>query len=819
MANHQGLTEKESADLKKEFGENTLPSKERSVWLRLLFNQFKSPLIYILFFVALVSFFFKHYLDFLLIMAVVLLNIGMGFYQEFSAHKTLKALRSFLKSTTTVIRGGVRRKIETKELVPGDLVFLGNGDRIPADGVLSDDSKLLVNEAILTGEEEAVNKSNDEMNNRLFMGTTVVSGVGILKVEKIGNQTEIGKINLSLADIREEKTNFQIKLENFSKNLAYIIAIACAFIFLLGVLSGQQRPWEMFQVAVILSVAAIPEGLPIAITVIMALGMRRILKKKGLVKKLISLENIGSVSVICTDKTGTLTEGVMKVVRTDLTNQHWAFLSLALANNQRTNLEVAFWQYLKESPSGDPQILFDKYPRLHHEPFDSEKKYQFTINNIDGKQVGFYLGAPEILLSFCALSQHEKSKELAKIDNWAAEGLRVVGVAFQEARGGNESALKEKNNYIWLGLIAVEDPIREGAKEAIMRARQAGIDVKIITGDYRKTAERLALNLGFSINSGNILEGKDLEVITTEELAKRVEDVIIFARVSPHQKLKIVQALKAKGEVVAMIGDGVNDALALETADVGVVVGGASDVAKETADLILLDGNIQTILAAVAEGRVAFANIKKVVSYVLSNCFAEIVLIFGAMILRLPTPLLIVQILWIHLICDGPPDILLSFEPADHSLMKVNPRDLAKEPILSRPMKILVAVVSSTVGLLALLFFWYFQRKAGDLLLARSMAFAIIAAVSLIYIFSFKNLERPFFKTKNFFANKYLFWGVLYGFFLLMAAIYVPWLNKILGTTPLGFKHWILVFGVGFFSVFLVEITKFFEKRIKKSSS
>jgi len=804
---HYGLKENEIPELRKKFGENSLPIKEDFSWFFILLSQFKSPLVYILVLVGLVSFVFKEYTDFLLIEIVIVINVLMGFFQEYNSQKTLIALRKILKPKTIVIRNGERKEIESKKLVPGDLVVLGGGDKVPADGQLIEGANLLVNEAILTGEEEAVEKSSKDDNGSLFMGTAVIWGSGVMEVQKIGSQTEIGKIGKSVTEIKERKTPIQINLEKFSKSLAFIIVGVCAAIFLLGLLQKEDN-WEMLRTAVVLSVAAIPEGLPIAITVILALGMRRILKRNGLVKKLLSIETLGSTSVICVDKTATLTEGKMQVIKAEFTDQRKALLALALANNQRTNLEIALWNYVKEKEEFDPQETSNLYHKVHDEPFDSEKKYALTINNVEGRNIAFILGAPEIILSFCNISGEEKNSIFIKIDEWANQGLRILGIIRKE-----EGDLKEKNNYSWLGLVGIDDPIREGVREMILKVRQAGIDLKIVTGDYRKTAEKIAKNLGFEIKPENVLEGKELEVISEAELQKRINDIVLFTRVLPHQKLKIVKALQEKGEIVAMTGDGINDTLALKKADIGVVVGSGTEVAKEIGDLILLDNNFKTIVAAIEEGRLIFLNIKKVVGYVLSNSFAEIILIFGSMLLNFPTPLTVVQILWIHLICDGPPDILLGFEPKEKGMMREKPKDIKREKILSASMKFTIGVVSLTTGLLTLFLFWYFRNKTGDLTLARTVAFATIAIVSLVYIFSFKNLDKSIIKTENFFKNKYLFLGVIYGYLLIFAAIYLPALNRILGTSPLKPVYWLWIFGVALFVTLLVELIKIFKNK------
>ncbi|MDO8601311.1 MAG: HAD-IC family P-type ATPase [bacterium] len=799
---HQGLSESEVRERRKRFGENVLAIKEKIAWFSILFSQLKSPLIYILVIIGFISFFFKEYFNLLLIWAVIVLNTLMGFSQEYHVEKTLAALRKILKPKTIVIRQSKREEIEVRELVPGDLVVLGSGDKVPADGNIIEGINLLVNEAILTGEEESVGKTEKEGERAVFMGTTIIAGRGVMEVLKIGKETAMGKIEQSLAGIKEMKTPIQLKLGEFSKSLAKVILAVCLFIFIAG-LFRRIEILEIFRFSIILAVAAIPEGLPIAITVILALGMRRILKRRGLVKRLISIEALGSTSVICTDKTGTLTEGNMQVVRTDFTDKKQALLGLILANGQRTNLEVALWDYLKEKEKINPQEIFDSTERIYEEPFDSEKKYTMTTNKIEGQEISFVLGAPEIVLSFSDAPQEEKNNILAEIEEWADAGLKVLGLA-QKERGD----LKERKEFSWLGLIAIEDPIRKEAKEAINAVLQAGIKVKIVTGDYKKTAERIAINLGFKLGPQSVIDGGELEIISEEELKTKIDDIVLFTRVTPHQKQKIVKVLQEKGEIVAMTGDGVNDAPALKKADIGVAMGSASEVAKEASDLILLDNNFKTIAAAVEEGRLIFSNIKKVVAYVLSNSFVEIFLIFGSMLFNLPYPLTVVQILWLHLICDGPPDIVLGFEPKEKDLMKEKPQNLQKESILSNSMKLLIFGISFIVGFLCLFLFWYILKKTGDLTFSRTLIFASVAVVDLVYIFSFKNLKKSIFRTENFFKNKLLFLGVAYGFLLTFAAIYLPGLNRILGTMPLQPLHWLFIFGIALIATLWTEIIK-----------
>lgn len=804
---YQGLTDNEVFKLQKKYGLNEIAIEENHSWFFILLAQLKSPLIYILIIVGLISLSFGNLAEAGLIEAVIILNILMGFFQEYNAKKTQTALKKILPDKIVVIRNSQRQKIEVKNLAPGDLAVLGAGDKVPADGKIIAGTNLLINEAILTGEEEAIIKTSEEKTpekekSLVFMGTTVISGRGIIEILKIGQATEIGKISQSLAKIKEEKTPLQVKLEKFSKTLGIIILIVSSLIFIVG-MYYQKDLWEMLKLSIILAIAAIPEGLPVAITIVMSLGMRRILAKNGLVKKLLSIETLGSTSVICTDKTGTLTEGLMKVSKWEFVNNEKAFLALALANDQRSNLEIALWEFIKKNSDVQPEEIALTYPRIHEEPFNSEKKYALSINKIKEAKTAFLIGAPEIILNFCRISGEEKNKILGQIEEWGKEGLKVLGATIKE-----EGNLEEKNGFTWLGAVGINDPIRPKTKNAIIEAQKAGIKVKIVTGDYRATAEKIASLLGFNLKPENIIEGKELDLITDEELKNRINEISLFSRVTPTQKQKIVSILQEKGEIVAMTGDGVNDAPALKKADIGVVMSTGSDVAKEAGDLILLDNNFKTIVAACEEGRLIFANIKKVVGYALSNSFAEIFLIFGAMLAGFPAPLTVVQILWIHLICDGPPDIMLSFEPKEKNLMQENPKDIKKEKILDRPMKFLIFAISAATGLSALYFFWHFYKQTGDLKLARTIAFATAAAVDLIYIFAFKNTKQLIFKTKNFFKNKLLLLGVAYGFILLFSAIYLPFFQRILETVSLQPIHWIYVFAVGIATALITEMVK-----------
>lgn len=800
--NKTGLSKDQVLKLQLQFGRNALPEKELETVWSIFFSQFKGPFVYILITVFGVSLAFKEYLDAALVVFVILVDVSMGFIQEYRAKRSLAALKKIIKPRCFVLRDSQRTEVETIDLVPGDLVYLGAGDKVPADGVLVSSTDLLVSEAILTGEEEPVEKRTDTKSANLFMGTSVLSGKGLLRIVSIGSKTEIGKIGKDLSEIPESPTPLQIRLEQFSKALGYIVIATSIIILVIGLLTGHDF-WEMFRFSIILSFAAIPTGLDIAVTVVLSLGMHRILKQKALVKKLLSIETLGSTTVICTDKTGTLTEGVMEVTQTEFVNSRLALKGLIFLNTRRTSLEIAIWNFLKKQIGNQVQTILAKNEIIYEEVFESIKKYALTVSKYSNQEIAFAIGAPEVILDFCTINKAERVRIELKQHLWSSQGLRVVCLASKSS--GN---LKQKTHFKWLGIIGIRDPLRKGAKAALEKAKTAGIAIKIVTGDYIQTAVNVAKELGIPAEKKNIIEGHLLEKISLAELKERISEITLFTRVSPHQKLKIVEALQANGEVVAMTGDGINDAPALKKADIGIVVGTATDVARETADLVLLDSNFATIVAAVEEGRIIFANIKKVVGYVLSNSFAEIVLIFGALLLDIPFPLTVVQILWLHLICDGPPDIVLGFEPKEPGIMAEKPKKFLRESILSASMFFLIIIISFTAGLLALQAFASAYHTSQNIVLARTVAFAIIGSIDLAYIFAYKDLRRTIFRMKNFFENKYLIYSVVYGFIILLSGIYLPILNRVLGTSPLPPKYWIPVLVGAVLSTLWVEIVK-----------
>jgi len=798
------LTNAEVLARRSQYGENRLPAeKTTSVWT-LLFNQLKSPLVYIILVAALISLLAKEYGDFFIIMAVVVIDVILGFVQEYQAQKTYTALKSLLKPTTTVIRDGDRREVEVWELVPGDLVILNAGEKVPGDGLILEGIKLAVDEAILTGESEPVNKS---VHEQAFMGTTVLTGRGLMQVQGTGTATELGKIATSLQEHIEEDTPLQKRLKVFSKTLTWIVVGLTLLILATGIVMGGDF-LNMLRTSIILAIAAVPEGLLIAVTVILVLGMRKILKRNSLVKRLLAVETLGSVTVICTDKTGTLTEGRMRVSKSEVLDPERALQTMVLCNDLEGPVDIALWEHASQLMGGNPQELVDQSQRLEVELFTSETKYMITGGTFHGQKYNFLKGAPEIVLDMCRIDATQKAHFLALVDQWAGEGLRMIGLAYRPM-----GRLDDHNGYTWIGILGMEDPVREGVVEAVRVAHKAGIQVKMITGDYRRTAEKIAHNIGLSNNGYQSLEGVELAALDDEELQKRVEQTTIFSRIRPQDKFRIVKALQVNNEITAMIGDGVNDAPALQRANIGVVVGSATDVAKETADLILLDNNFRTIVSAIEEGRIIFQNIRKVVAYVLSNSFAEVLTIFIAMVLGWPPPLVVAQILWIHLICDGPSDIVLGFEPMEYGIMDEKPKSL-KEPILDHLGMSLIGVISVSSAIAVLFLFHHFYSIHGDPVEGRSIVFASFAVNSMVYIFAYRSMRQPITRMNKLSTNMPLVWAVIAGLVMAVVPFLIPGLGELLGVVPLSFTEWLVVAGIALGLLVVVEIGKWVSNKI-----
>lgn len=804
----EGLSSTEVAKLQLQYGPNALPAEKTVPAVRIFLAQFTNPLVYLLFGTGLISFFLQKYTDIIFIFSVVILNSLFGFFQEYKTQKTLSALQKLIKPNAKVIRDGKRQEIEASQLVPGDIVFLAVGDRIPADGQILESALFFVNEAILTGESEAIEK---KIKEEVFMGTIVSGGRAVLQVNKIGLATKIGGIAQSVKQTVQPLTTLQLRLQKFTRTLIFISIFLSALIFIFGILTKKDF-WEMIQMSAVTLVAIIPEAMIIVITLILAIAMYKISARKALVRKLLAIETLGSTTVICTDKTGTLTEGKMMVDQIDFSNKYNSLLTISLCNDLSDTAEIALWDYLEKQKEFSYQKISDEYQRIFEIPFSSEYKFMATVNCSPTDEKKCFLlvkGAPEIVLEMSDLSKTERELILKKIDEWAKKGLKVLGLASQKiaSNKAKEISIKKMPKLEWNGLVGLWDPPRLEVKEALQIAKRAGIKIKVVTGDHRATAEKMMNFLGMSVGPDEVLEGIELEKLSDEKLKNTVGKILLFTRVTPHQKLRIIRALQELGKIVAMAGDGVNDAPALKKSNIGIVVGSSSEVAKETADLILVDNDFNAIVAAIEEGRVVYENIKKAIFFMLSNSFAEVFLILGSIIFGWPLPLTIVQILWAHLLCDGPEDIVLGFEPKEKEVMIEGPKNI-NEPILNRGAIFLVFVISFLSGIFALSLFWYFGLHLGDIKLGQTMAFMAISFNSIFYIFSCRSFRKPFWQYENFWKNKWLFMSVAFSLTLMVSISYLPFTQKLLNIVPLDFEDWILLLTAAALIMLIIELTK-----------
>jgi len=854
-----GLTTKEVKDRQKIYGLNTIPTEKHFSSLIILLNQLKSPMVYILLVAGLISFFLGDITDASVIFFAVIINTIFGFWQENKADKAIIQLRKIVKDKTKVLRDGQEIEINVVELVPGDIIFLTSGDKIPADCRIIEAKDFQTVEATLTGESSPASKNNQvlkmgtylaDRKNMVYMGTIVARGKGLVVVCETGINTEIGAITKLIKDTVEEQTPLQKSLSQFSAWLTVLVLSLSFLIFLSGIFLNKD-PLEMFIIAVALAVAAIPEGLIIAVTIILTIGMQFILKKKALVRKLVATETLGSVSVICTDKTGTLTEGKMQVANiitadneykiskpkdlTEIEKVRDLILKISILCNDAViqNPESALEELkIIGSPtekalliaaieSGyNQQKLYQEYKKFDEIPFDSEKKFMAIASNHKSAnhQHIFAKGAPEVIFEFCqrvmmtgqveSLTADKLNYLKKKYEAMTSKGLRLLALAYKTGHNF-KNCNDELNDLIFLGFVAIKDPLRPETKEALLLCKTAGIRTVVITGDHKLTAKAIFKELGFKID-GNIVEGKDLDNWTDEELQKKVVDIDIYARVEPRHKLRVVDAWQARGEVVAMTGDGINDAPALKSADIGIALGDGSDVTKETADIILLDNNFNVIVAAIEQGRIIFENIRKVILYLLSSAFSEIVLIMAALFSGLPLPILATQILWINLAADGLPNIAMTLEPGEPEIMKSKPRKKS-EPILNREMKVLIFIIGVLTDIVPFAFFWYLLSITDitNLDYIRTMMFAIVGVSSLLFVFSVRSLRHSIF-TKNLFSNKYLLLAVLAAFLILIAPIYISFLQPIFKTVSLGGQDWLIIIAIGLIKLIFIEIVKYY---------
>ncbi len=825
----EGLTRAEAVSRFARYGPNEIKKKAKVSPVKIFFDQFKSFIVGILLAAVIISLLLGERLDALVIGIILILNSILGFIQEFKAEKAIEALKKMASLKAAVIRDGKEIKIDAKEIVPGDILLLETGEKIPADSRLIESVNLQTQEAALTGESTPVEKNLDitdktniaEQKNMVFSSTIVTNGRAKAVAVRTGMNSEIGKIAEMIQKEKPQMTPLQHKLKKLGELLGGAAIVVCVVVFLAGILFGKEAG-EMFIAAISLAVAAIPEGLPAVVTISLALGVQRMVKRHALIRKLPSVETLGSTTVICTDKTGTLTHNEMTVKKLfvnnkiiDITGSGYKSEGVfsykdKIIDTKNFNLLLKIGamcndaKLSEENVIGDPteaalivsaakanlksELLTHDSPRLGEIQFSSERKRMSTQHSIEGKKTIFTKGAPDIILELCdriledghvrRITREDKKKILETNENFASEALRVLGFAYKQS-----DKLEEKD-LIFVGLQAMIDPPREEAKESIAKCSSAGIKVIMITGDYKKTAEAIGKELGLE---GRAIDGHELESI--EHLDEHIDNISIYARVDPKHKLQIVEALKRKGYVVAMTGDGVNDAPALKKADIGISMGiSGTDVAKEASEMILTDDNFTSIVNAVEEGRGIYDNIKKFVEYLLSSNLGEVLTVFVAIILGMPLPLVAIQILWINLLTDGLPALALGVDPADPNIMNRKPRK-KEERILSRFI-IRRMIFIGIIMMVGTLIVFRLYDPTNNLIKAQTMAFTTLMMFQMFNVLNCRSENTSLFKI-GVFSNMKLIIAMAISIALQFAVIYIPVLSKTFGTTALSGIEWL----------------------------
>ncbi|MGG4395949.1 calcium-translocating P-type ATPase, SERCA-type [Paenibacillus thiaminolyticus] len=901
----QGLTEEDAAARREQHGSNELSAGRRVSPITLFLNQFKDFMVLILAGATLVSGLLGEYLDSITIIAIILLNGVLGFIQEFRAERSLSALKQLSAPTAKVIRSGTVTHIPANRLVPGDIVLLESGDRVPADIRWVETNSCYVEESTLTGESVPVSKHHQRISeaelplgdqkNIGFMGTMVTRGTGKGVVIRTGMATEMGNIAHLIENTETMDTPLQHRLEQLGKMLIIVALVLTVMVVVAGIMHGQDA-LAMFLAGVSLAVAAIPEGLPAIVTIALSLGVQRMIKRKAIVRKLPSVETLGCASVICSDKTGTLTQNKMTVTRMWLggrllevsgegfepngqvcekgkpielkhDQELRRFLQISALCNNASLTETypeemrsakggrkgdkaaepeevkAVWNIAGDPTEGallvlaaklgmTPRAMQGMYDRTQEYPFDSERKRMSVVVTNQGGRHVLTKGAPDVLLDRCKymlwdgkvvpLTGTLKQKVLAENEGMAKQALRVLGLAYRELKR-HETIRDEadaESQLVFVGLAGMIDPPRREVREAISLCRRAGIKTVMITGDHQTTAEAIANQLGIIPRGGMSVNGAQLAGMDDDALDKVVDNVYVYARVSPEHKLRIVKSLQRQGHVVAMTGDGVNDAPAIKAADIGIAMGIAgTDVSKEASSLILSDDNFATIVAAIEEGRGIYENIRKFIRYLLASNVGEILVMFLAMMMGLPLPLVPIQILWVNLVTDGLPAMALGVDQPEKDLMEHRPRS-ARENIFARRLGWKIISRGILIGVCTLIAFWLTLQvdpgSADQLTKAQTVAFSTLVLAQLIHVFDCRSSRSIF--HRNLFQNKYLVLAVISSLILLLGVLYIEPLQPVFKTVPLGFRDWAITFVMAGIPTFLLGIGSVMSGQKKKPS-
>ncbi|QVY63228.1 calcium-translocating P-type ATPase, SERCA-type [Cytobacillus gottheilii] len=871
----EGLTEDDARKRLKQYGYNELEEGEKQSALLLFFSQFKDFMVIVLLAATLISGLLGEYIDAIAIIAIVIVNGFLGFYQERRAEKSLDALKELSAPQVMALRDGEWIKIPSKEVVPGDLLKFTSGDRVGADVRIIESNSLEIEESALTGESLPVSKSVGsikaanigigDMENMAFMGTMITRGSGLGLVVGTGMKTAMGQIADLLQSAETMITPLQRKLEQLGKILIVAALLLTVLVVAVGVIQGQEL-YTMFLAGVSLAVAAIPEGLPAIVTVALSLGVQRMIKKKAIVRKLPAVETLGCASVICSDKTGTMTQNKMTVTDIWSGGKQWKVDGVGYEpqgqfyrnesridpKDDKTLQQMLMFGMLcnhaevkqKEKEyivDGDPTegallvaamkagynrgSLLNQFSIINEFPFDSTRKMMsIVVKDQNGRQFIVTKGAPDVLagVSDSILWNGRRqllSKEMAgnihhAIEQLASNALRTIAIAFKEVPA-NTVILEEseaEKNLTFIGLQGMIDPPRPEVKQAVKECKEAGIKTVMITGDHVITATAIAKQLGILTGSSKVMEGKSLADMSVEELEDVVEDVTVFARVSPEHKLKIVKALQNRGHIVAMTGDGINDAPAIKAADIGIAMGiTGTDVAKEASSLVLLDDNFATIKSAIKEGRNIYENIRKFIRYLLASNVGEILVMLFAMLLALPLPLVPIQILWVNLVTDGLPAMALGLDKPEDDVMKRKPRN-PKEGVFSRGLGWKVVSRGFLIGIVTLLAFMFaYEAHPDHLAYAQTVAFATLVMAQLIHVFDCRSEKSVL--SRNPFGNKYLVWAVISSVLLMLAVIYYPPLQPIFHTVSIEAKDWLMILGLSAVPTFLLAFSFLLSKK------
>ncbi len=833
----KGLSEDEARKRLGKYGHNRIERVRKHTPLELFISQFKSPLIYLLLVATAASFLVGHTFDAVMILGIVMLNAVLGFYQDYKSEKAIEALRSLIRKRVRVLRGGKEEEIDSAFLVPGDIILIDAGDEIPADARVIESAGLQVNEAALTGESFPIRKTSKvvkeetplpERTDMLHAGTLAMNGFCRAVVVATGMGSELGRIAVLTQEADRKKTHIEIVLEKLaSKLLVFFVAVSAA-VAVLGLAMGNEV-MEMVVLGISLAVASVPEGLPAVVTIVFALGLRRLSRVNTLVRKLGAVETLGAVTYVCADKTGTLTKNEMTVTKIDIDGETIEVSGVGYSTEGKFSKKTSSLKRLLEIGAlcnhavleegaviGDPteaalivaaakfgiekHQLEREYSPLGEISFSLERKMMSVITKNGGKVMMATKGAPESVLEKCTsvlhkgkvkrLSPREKSRILERAEDLAASGYRVLSLAYRDMKKPGD----REERLVYVGSVALIDPVRKEAKWAINEAKKAGIRVMIVTGDHKSTAVAIAKEVGLFEKDSIALAGNEINSMDDGHLLEKIDSIRVFGRVTPEQKMRVLTLLQKRGEVVAMTGDGVNDAPALKRADIGIAMGkGGTDVARESSEIVLADDNFASIVKGIGEGRGIFLNIRRFVYYLLSSNMAEVLILFLAMIFGWPLILLPVQILWINLVTDSVTALSLGAEPTSKNVMKRPPRDPHEGIVSNRSFAGLLGL--ALVKTAGVLFVFSLVLPEGEMI-ARTVAFVTLIFAENYNIFNFKSFDRPLYRV-SMLNNMYILLAVAATLLLTVAVVQVPAISPLFHAVSLDLSHWVLALACG----------------------